>query len=56
MGKSVLVFISHSSEDKISFIEPVVNDLENCYINVWLDKRKILPIVIIYANLFLEMA
>ncbi len=43
MGKSVLVFISHSSEDKISFIEPVVNDLENCYINVWLDKRKILP-------------
>lgn len=44
MGKSVLVFISHSSEDKISFIEPVVNDLENCYINVWLDKRKILPL------------
>lgn len=43
MGKSVLVFISHSSEDKESFIEPLVTDLENCYINVWLDKRKILP-------------
>lgn len=43
MGKSVLVFISHSSEDKESLIEPIVSDLENCYINVWLDKRKILP-------------
>ena len=43
MGQSVLVFISHSSEDKTSFIEPLVNDLENCYINVWLDKRKIVP-------------
>jgi len=43
MGKSVLVFISHSSEDKEDYIEPIVNDLENCYINVWIDKRKIVP-------------
>lgn len=43
MGKSVLVFVSHSSEDKESLIEPIVSDLESCYINVWLDKRKILP-------------
>ena len=43
MGQSVLVFISHSSEDKESFIEPIVQDLEDCYINVWLDKRKIVP-------------
>lgn len=43
MGKSVLVFVSHSSVDKKSIIEPLVQDLENCYINVWLDKKKILP-------------
>lgn len=43
MGQSVLVFVSHSSEDKESLIEPIVADLENCYINVWLDKRKIIP-------------
>lgn len=43
MGKSVLVFISHSSGDKESLIEPIVADLENCYINIWLDKRKIVP-------------
>jgi hypothetical protein len=43
MGQSVLVFVSHSSEDKESLIEPVVRDLENCYINVWLDKRNIFP-------------
>lgn len=43
MGQSVLVFISHSSEDKETFIEPLVDDLESCYINVWLDKRKIVP-------------
>jgi hypothetical protein len=43
MGQSVLVFISHSSEDKESLIEPIVQDLEDCYLNVWLDKRKILP-------------
>lgn len=43
MGQSVLVFISHSSEDKESLIEPIVQDLESCYINVWLDKRKIIP-------------
>lgn len=43
MGQSVLVFVSHSSDDKESYIEPIVTDLENCYINVWIDKRKILP-------------
>lgn len=43
MGQSVLVFVSHSSEDKKDLIEPIVSDLEDCYINVWLDKRKILP-------------
>jgi hypothetical protein len=43
MGKSVLVFISHSSGDKESLIEPIVADLENCYLNIWLDKRKIVP-------------
>ena len=43
MGQSVLVFVSHSSDDKESYIEPIVSDLENCYINVWIDKRKILP-------------
>lgn len=43
MGQSILTFISHSSEDKESLIEPIVADLENCYINVWLDKRKIMP-------------
>lgn len=43
MGQSVLVFISHSSGDKESMIEPLARDLEACYINVWLDKRKIVP-------------
>lgn len=43
MGQSILVFISHSSDDKESYIEPIVSDLENCYINVWIDKRKIVP-------------
>lgn len=43
MGQSVLVFISHSSDDKESFIDPLVSDLEDCYINVWIDKRKIIP-------------
>ena len=43
MGQSVLVFVSHSSQDKESFIEPIVENLEKCYINVWLDKRRILP-------------
>lgn len=43
MGQSVLVFVSHSSEDKETLIEPIVEDLENCYINVWLDKKKIVP-------------
>jgi hypothetical protein len=43
MGHSVLVFISHSSDDKENFIEPLVKDLEECYINTWLDKKKILP-------------
>lgn len=43
MGQSVLVFVSHSSDDKESYIEPIVSDLENCYLNVWIDKRKIVP-------------
>jgi len=43
MGQSVLVFISHSSEDKETLVEPIVSDLESCFINVWLDKRKIVP-------------
>lgn len=43
MGESVLVFISHSSEDKEKLIEPIVSDLEDSYINVWLDRRKIVP-------------
>lgn len=43
MGESVLVFVSHSSEDKETFIEPIVRDLEDSYINVWFDKRKIVP-------------
>jgi len=43
MANSVLVFVSHSSDDKEEYIEPIVQDLEDCYINVLLDKRKILP-------------
>lgn len=43
MGQSVLVFISHSSEDKGTLIEPIAADLENCFVNVWLDKKKIVP-------------
>jgi TIR domain len=43
MANSVLVFVSHSSDDKEDYIEPIVQDLEDCYINVWFDKRKILP-------------
>jgi len=33
MGQSVPSFVSHSSNDKESFIEPIVQDLEDCYIN-----------------------
>lgn len=43
MGQSVLVFVSHSSDDKEAYIEPIVSDLEDSYINVWLDKKKIVP-------------
>ncbi len=43
MGQSILVFISHSSDDKEALIEPIVSDLEDCYIRVWLDKRRIVP-------------
>lgn len=43
MGKSVLVFISHSSEDNETYIDPIVKDLEDCFINVWIDRRKIVP-------------
>ena len=43
MANSVLVFVSHSSEDKEDYIEPIVRDLEECYIDVWFDKKKIRP-------------
>ncbi len=43
MGQSVLVFVSHSSEDKESLIEPVVKDLRDCFISIWLDKDEIVP-------------
>lgn len=43
MAQSVLVFISHASDDKKEYIEPIVSDLEDCYINTWIDKRKIIP-------------
>lgn len=43
MGQSVLVFVSHLSEDKEQYVEPIVEDLEACYINVWIDKQKIVP-------------
>lgn len=43
MDKSILVFVSHSSEDKKEYIEPIVNDLESSYINIWIDKKKIIP-------------
>lgn len=43
MSESVLVFVSHSSVDKESYVEPIVRDLEDCFINVWIDKRKIAP-------------
>ncbi|MBK8102622.1 MAG: toll/interleukin-1 receptor domain-containing protein [Cellvibrionales bacterium] len=43
MGNSVLVFVSHSSDDKEGYIEPIVQDLEDCFINIWIDKRNILP-------------
>lgn len=43
MGYSVLVFISHASEDKETYIEPIIRDLEDCYINVWVDKKRIVP-------------
>jgi len=43
MAESILVFVSHSSEDKESYIEPIVSDLEQCYIDVWIDRKKIAP-------------
>nr|VFJ70278.1 MAG: TIR domain-containing protein [Candidatus Kentron sp. FW] len=43
MSPSVLVFISYASEDKEEYIEPIVRDLEDCFINVWLDKRRLVP-------------
>ncbi len=32
MGNSVLVFVSHSSEDKEEYVEPIVQDMEDSYI------------------------
>lgn len=43
MSASVLVFISHSSDDKKEIVEPLVDDLEECYIRVWIDKNRIMP-------------
>lgn len=43
MGKSILVFVSHASEDKDNYIIPIIEDLESCFINIWLDKKRILP-------------
>lgn len=43
MDRSVLVFVSHASEDKESYVDPIVQELEHCYINVWIDTRKIAP-------------
>ena len=43
MAESVLVFISHSSEDKEGLVEPIVEDLERCYIRTWLDTKEIAP-------------
>lgn len=43
MGKSVLVFVSHASEDKESYIDPIVRDLEDCFINVWIDRKRLIP-------------
>jgi hypothetical protein len=52
MGKSVLVFVSHASEDKKSYIDPIVNDLEECFINIWIDRRKIVPGDNLRASIF----
>lgn len=43
MGQSVLVFISHSSDDKEEYIKPIVSDLKKCYIRVWFDEEDIIP-------------
>lgn len=43
MSDSVLVFVSHSAADKKEYVEPIVEDLESCFINVWIDKKQILP-------------
>ncbi|MGQ3683619.1 MAG: toll/interleukin-1 receptor domain-containing protein [Candidatus Loosdrechtia sp.] len=41
--KPVLVFISHSSEDKELYIKPIVSELNSCGIEVWIDNQRILP-------------
>lgn len=43
MSDSVLVFVSHSSVDKEDYVEPLVADLRESYINVWFDKTNIVP-------------
>ena len=43
MSNSVLVFVSHSSADKEGYVEPLVEDLQKSYINVWFDKNNIVP-------------
>lgn len=43
MGKRITVFISHSSEDKLNYIDKIREDLRKCYINVWIDDENIIP-------------
>lgn len=39
--KEVDVFISHASEDKESFVEPLANALEKAGLNIWYDRFKL---------------
>lgn len=43
MGHSVLVFVSHASEDKETYVRPIVKDLSKCYIKTWYDEDEIMP-------------
>jgi hypothetical protein len=54
MSNSVLVFISHASGDKETFIDPLVTDLEDCFINVWIDRKKIIPGNNLRSSIFKE--
>src|SRR5262249_10845189 len=41
LGKRWDVFISHASEDKESFVEPLANALQRSGLNVWYDKTEL---------------